>query len=172
MHFDISFYWADMQGMSDAALDELKSTPEKPKPGCKGELSSAPSEWFGKITDKFCKEIDNLAHLGPEDMVYVVERVDKVYHISPELWPPKKRSASRAAAAALAPGLDTRSPPESEEVYKDYKFVMFWYPVKDFEKAKCLLPKQTLCKDAYSTLVRSNCKSKLYMPHPHPRHQC
>lgn len=164
-----------MQGMSEAVLAELKDTPEKPTAGCDGQLSPASSEWFGKISDSFCKDRDDLAHIGPQDLVYVVEGGDtsKWYHVDPELWPtPRKRSVSRAAVPA--PSLDKRSPPESEDTYKDYKFFLFWYPVDDYEKASCLLPKETLCKDAYETLVHSNCKSKLsVISHiPHPQHQC
>lgn len=150
-----------MQGMSEAVLAELEDTPEKPTAECDGALSGASSEWFGKISDRFCKEIDNFAPFGSQDMVYVTEGMDKVYHMDPELWHPPKNSLKIPAAAALPSSLGKRSPPEGEETYKNYKFFMFWYPVDGFENATCLLPKESLCKDAYETLVHSNCKFKV-----------
>ncbi|KAM7213947.1 hypothetical protein V8F06_010646 [Rhypophila decipiens] len=159
------YYWADMQGLSDKIIDKLKAMPQKPARGCDGELSTASSEWFGKISDKFCQDDDRWISREVQHTVYVIEGLgNKSYHYDTEMFAETLQKRSVSMPAATPGSLNKRAPPESEDSYKDYKFYMYWYPSANFEKATCLLPKETLCKDAYQTLMRSNCGSNTGSP--------
>ena len=128
------------QKVIDAAIAAIKKPKPKPEPKveCPGDPSAVPSKFFLDQTSKdFCKTV-------MEDLKQSRGSGLSVYDIKGNKIPNLRRRGGSVIE---------RSPPENIDNYGNYR-ISLGYDPKDGE---CLVDKEDLCRNAYKTLVQSNC---------------
>jgi hypothetical protein len=134
-------------GNSDVPTGPIKT---EIKAECPGGLSNVPSKFFVEETSKnFCEEV-------MKDLNTNVSPAGTAYDIKGSKTP---LAQSKLAVVAEAPAvrrhvLQERSPPEKADNYLDYKIFLGY----EHQDGECLVPKDNLCKNAWTKLVQSNCK--------------
>lgn len=134
------------------AFDDLSKSPEqpteKPRIECPGGLSDVPSEFFvSKTSSSFCEEV-------MKDLTKEVTDAGTAYDINGNRIAILKLAKVEGEAGQSKRSLFARSPPENSDNYLDYKFYMSYKP----GNRGCVVPKEDLCRNAYTELVKSNCK--------------
>lgn len=121
------------QGIWDTQ-EEIDNTPTNPTTNCVLPLSEVPSKYFVAVASGFCAYAGDLkSSVGPVGFDIYGNKIP----IMKEVTHFKKRT-----------------PPTTPDTYKDFKFFLSWTPASGI----CLLNQDTLCTDAYNTLVQSDCK--------------
>ncbi|GJN81399.1 hypothetical protein PLIIFM63780_004933 [Purpureocillium lilacinum] len=138
-------YFQEYQQTIWAATKDLHEAKPEVRVTCDSAISNAPSKWFGDITKNFCP-LANKSELGTGSIAY------DVYGNKIPLLKNKVATKTPIEGRSL---LYERTPPEYQENYKDYKFFVSWEPAK----GDCVLPKDTMCVDAYKKAVQTNCGS-------------
>ncbi|KAL9110258.1 MAG: hypothetical protein Q9227_005165, partial [Pyrenula ochraceoflavens] len=128
------------------ALDDLDKKLEDPVIDCPPPFGEVPSQWFVDDTAKnFCNSVmsNRESHAGPTG--YDIDG-NKI---------PLLKEAKLASDGKLRKRttLTKRTPPLTKDDYKDFKFFLEYEP----EDGECLVPDDDLCRNAYRTLVQSNC---------------
>ncbi|KAH0439391.1 hypothetical protein CcaCcLH18_02868 [Colletotrichum camelliae] len=140
--FEVNYYQAILE-----AFDDLSKSPEQPRIECPGGPSDVPSEFFvNKTSSSFCEEV--MKDLGKE-----VTDAATAYDINGNRIPILKLAKVAGEAGESKRSLFARSPPESSDNYLDYRFYMSYKP----GSRDCVVPKEDLCRNAYTELVKSNC---------------
>jgi hypothetical protein len=123
--------------------------PKDPKTDCPGAITNVPSQFFVDETSKhFCE-------LVMKDLNTNVPPAGVAYDIHGNNIPILK--SKLAAAPEAKRELQERSPPEKADNYLDYKFFLGY----EHEDGECLVPKDDLCKNAWTKLVQSPCKCQI-----------
>ena len=151
-------YFQEYQQTIWAATKDLHEAKPEVRVTCDSAISNAPSKWFGDITKNFCP-LANKSELGTGSIAY------DVYGNKIPLLKNKVATKTPIEGRSL---LYERTPPEYQENYKDYKFFVSWEPAK----GDCVLPKDTMCVDAYKKAVQTNCEFHSPPPPLSPAKPC
>ncbi|KAL3297157.1 hypothetical protein RB213_006050 [Colletotrichum asianum] len=144
--YEVNYHQAILEAFDDLSKSPEQPT-EKPRIECPGGLSDVPSEFFvDKTSSSFCEEV-------MKDLAKEVTDAATAYDINGDRIPILKLAKVEEEAAQSKRSLVARSPPENSDNYLDYKFYMSYKP----GNRDCVVPKEDLCRNAYTELVKSNC---------------
>ncbi|KAJ0297604.1 hypothetical protein Brms1b_013568, partial [Colletotrichum noveboracense] len=144
--YEVNYHQAILEAFDDLSKSPEQST-KKPRIECPGGLSDVPSEFFvSKTSSSFCEEV-------MKDLTKEVTDAATAYDINGDRIPILKLAKVEGEAGQSKRSLFARSPPENSDNYLDYKFYMSYKP----GNRHCVVPKEDLCRNAYTELVKSNC---------------
>ncbi|KAJ0382385.1 hypothetical protein COL922a_012681 [Colletotrichum nupharicola] len=144
--YEVNYHQAILEAFDDLSKSPEQPT-EKPRIECPGGLSDVPSEFFvSKTSSSFCEEV-------MKDLTKEVTDAGTAYDINGDRIPILKLAKVEGEAGQSKRSLFARSPPENSDNYLDYKFYMSYKP----GNRHCVVPKEDLCRNAHTELVKSNC---------------
>ncbi|TDZ54000.1 hypothetical protein CTRI78_v006634 [Colletotrichum trifolii] len=143
----ITIYDVDFNQAVLKAIEKLSVTPDRPIIDCSGEVSDVPSKFVvEKTSSSFCNEV-------MKDLSKELVDAGTAYDINGIKVPRLKMNKAMKQIVQSKRSLSARSSIERSERYRDYRFYFSYTP----KSGDCIVPKETLCRNAYAHLVKSSC---------------